>query len=158
MVASARKRNVDGNAMKLTAAQVRWFRLRRSGLVEPFSSPEETARRLVGVQAQLLPAADLAFWNRTSNCTADALTSARLEARTLIRLWGQRDTLHIFHPSDWPMLHTAFAKRQLAVHKRLERAGVSSEFRRLVRRTEKRLGNGKPLTYKAVDSSNHIRP
>ena len=50
--------------MKITPAQVHWFRLRRSGLVKPFATPEETAGRLIGVQAQLPPAADLAFgWN-----------------------------------------------------------------------------------------------
>ena len=47
------------DAMKITAAQVHWFRLRRSGLVQPFATPEETAGRLIGVQAQR-PAAALA--------------------------------------------------------------------------------------------------
>ena len=49
----------------LTAEQIRWFRLRRSGLIEPFATPEEAASHLVGVQAQIFPAAGLALWNRT---------------------------------------------------------------------------------------------
>ena len=42
---------------RLTEEQIRWFRLRRSGLVEPFASPEAAAASLAGVQAQILPAA-----------------------------------------------------------------------------------------------------
>ena len=41
----------------LSAEQVRWFRLRRSGLVEPFATPETAVSALVGIQAQILPAA-----------------------------------------------------------------------------------------------------
>ena len=55
--------------MKLSEAQITWFRLRRSGLVKPFTSPEAAVRSLAGVQAQILPAAGLATWNRTRRLT-----------------------------------------------------------------------------------------
>ncbi len=136
--------------MKITPAHVHWFRFRQSGLVEPFSSPEQTARRLIGVQAQLLAAADLAFWNRTANCTRESLKEARLQSRSIVRFWGQRDTLHIYHTEDWPLLHTAFGLRQRMVRKRLDKAGILGEFQRVVRQTGKRLAAGKPLAYKDV--------
>lgn len=138
--------------VKITPAQVHWFRLRRSGLVRPFSSPEETARRLIGVQAQLLPAADLAFWNRTANCSQGGLRAARLDQRSIVRLWGQRDTLHIYHADDWPLLHSAFEGRDTRSFRRLEESGAFSEFRRMVRQIGKRLANGKPLSYRDVKS------
>ncbi len=110
------RRRGDGNGkrMRATAEQVRWFRLRRSGLVEPFATPEEAARGLAGVQAQILTAATLALWNRSATgAETDAAVAVRLfEARTLLRLWGQRHTLHLYDPADWPVIHAAFANRR----------------------------------------------
>lgn len=138
--------------VNVSPAQVHWFRLRRSGLVQPFSTPEETARKLIGVQAQLLSAADLAFWNRTANCTPNVLTDARLDRRTLVRLWGQRSTLHIYNADDWPLLYAAFEQRQIIARTRMEKAGVLGEFRKVVRRTAKQLEAGKALTYNDIQS------
>ncbi|MCP4249303.1 MAG: winged helix DNA-binding domain-containing protein [bacterium] len=138
--------------MKVIPTQVHWFRLRRSGLVEPFATPAETARRLIGVQAQLLAAADLAFWNRTADCAQELLKRERLGRRRIVRFWGQRDTLHIYDAQDWPLLHTVLAPRQTRIHQRLAQAGVDGELRRVVRQTAKRLANGKPLTYADIKS------
>ncbi len=99
---------------RLSDEQVRWFRLRRSGLVEPFASPEATASALTGVQAQILPAALLALWNRSAAgaATAAELTARLFDARSLIRLWGQRHTLHLYATGDWPTVQAAFASRR----------------------------------------------
>ena len=139
-------------APRISPAQVRWFRLRRSGLVEPYPSPEVTAHRLLGVQAQMPAAAALAFWNRTAGCTASDLSSARLERRSLVRFWGQRDTVHIFSAGDWPLLHTVLAGRQESVLRKLQDAGLLADFRRLVARTRKRLAADVPLTHKDIKS------
>ena len=64
--------------MRLSEPQIRWFRLRRSGLVQPFGTPEAAARSLAGVQAQILTAAMLALWNRTA---AGASTEGEVAAR-----------------------------------------------------------------------------
>ena len=94
--------------------QIRWFRLRRSGLVEPWETPEIAAARLAGVQAQILSASTLALWNRAATGAAtEAQVAARLfDARTLVRLWGQRRTLHLYASADWPSLHAAFRERR----------------------------------------------
>ncbi len=119
--------------MRVTAEQVRWFRLRRSGLVEPFGTPEETARELAGVQAQILPASMLALWNRSATgAETDVAVAARLfEARTLLRLWGQRHTLHLYDSADWPVFHAAFADRRTWWERDAERdpAVEITEFR-----------------------------
>ena len=138
--------------MKLTPDQRDWFRLRRSGLVEPFSSPEEAARRLIGIQAQLAPATDLSLWNRTRSCTPAELNAARLEERSVVRFWGQRNTLHLYSTDDWPLLFSAFAELESVTKRRFEQAGLGSEFRKVARRTRERLADGKQLTYKDVKS------
>lgn len=91
----------------ITAEQMRWFRLRRSGLVKPFSTPVAAARALMGVQAQILPAAALALWNRTPNLTYAGFEHLLYTRRSLVKLWGQRHTLHIYDSKDWPLLHGA---------------------------------------------------
>src|SRR5262245_48680359 len=97
--------------MKLSAAQLRWFRLRRSGLVEPFDSPEAIARELDGVQAQSLPADGLSIWNRTSGLTQAIFEDLLYQKRSLVKLWGQRHTLHLYPSQEWPLIHGALADR-----------------------------------------------
>lgn len=90
--------------MPLDETQVRWFRLQRSGLTEPFSSPEEASRALAGVQAQILPAAGLALWNRSPALTYEQVDSLLHERRSLVKLWGQRHTLHLYATDEWPLI------------------------------------------------------
>ncbi len=100
--------------IRLTDEQIRWFRQRRSGLVTPFGTPEEAAGALAGVQAQILSASLLALWNRSATgvATAEILSSRLFDARSLVRLWGQRHTLHLYASGDWPVIHAAFAERR----------------------------------------------
>jgi uncharacterized protein YcaQ len=97
--------------IKLSEVQLRWFRLRRSGLVEPFGSPEAAASALVGVQAQILPAAGVALWHRTPGLTYLAVDELLHHQRTLVKLWGQRGTLHLYPSQEWPLLHSALTRR-----------------------------------------------
>ena len=88
----------------VTLDQVRWHRLRRSGLVTPFASPEAAASALVGAQAQILSAAGLALWNRTPEFSEAQLADLLHTRRTLVKLWGQRGTLHLYPSAEWPLV------------------------------------------------------
>ncbi len=98
--------------MSLTPLQIAWFRLRRSGLVHPFPSPETVARRLAGVQAQILPAAFLALWNRTGSLTLRQCENLLYRDRTLVKIWGQRNTLHLYPSEEWPLISGALAEQK----------------------------------------------
>ncbi len=113
--------------MKLTETQIRWFRFRRSGLAEPFSSPEEAARSLVGVQAQILPAAGLALWNRTRGLTYADFDNRLHIQRSLIRIWGQRGTLHVYTSDEWPLLNGAMVGRHSWWERQMVRAGTDPD-------------------------------
>lgn len=91
----------------LSSDQIRWQRYQRAGLVTPFADAPTAATALVGVQAQILPAAALALWNRTSELSHNHFNRLLLEDRTLVKLWGQRGTLHLYASQDWPMLNAA---------------------------------------------------
>lgn len=92
---------------EVSAEQMRWFRQRRSGLVKPFTTPVAAARALMGVQAQILPAAALALWDRTTGLSYARFEEMLYRRRSLVKLWGQRHTLHIYDSQDWPLLHGA---------------------------------------------------
>ncbi len=95
--------------MAVTTEQVRWFRLRQAELLTPFPTPEAAAEAHCGIQAQILVAAGLALWQRTPDLTYAALDARLHTARTLVKLWGQRGTLHLYPSADWPLLCSALS-------------------------------------------------
>ncbi len=133
-----------GDAPRISAEQVRWYRLRRSGLAAPFPSPERAACALFGIQAQVNSAARLALWHRLSRGQGDP--GARIEAaieerRKLVRTWGQRGTLHLYDRDDWTLVCSAMGMREISrmeqrVRRReakdgtLTRAGLAAARRR----------------------------
>ncbi len=148
--------------MRVSEEQIRWFRLRRSGLVEPFGTPEEAARKLAGVQAQILTASMLAMWNRSAEGAAtEAEVAVRLfEGRTLLRLWGQRHTLHLYDTTDWPVIHSAFADRRTWWERDAERdpAVEIAEFREGVVRAAALLRERGTLSRKELRAANIPMP
>ncbi|MCC6454312.1 MAG: AlkZ family DNA glycosylase [Caldilineaceae bacterium] len=92
---------------RLTPEQVRWQRFQRAGLAKPFADAPTAASALIGVQAQILPAAGLALWNRTPAFNHTDFEAHIFNDRTLVKLWGQRGTLHLYASNDWPLLHAA---------------------------------------------------
>lgn len=93
-------------SLQITADQARWLRLARQGLREPFADPVEAATAVVGVQAQIHPAAALALWNR-SGAAAAAVDRLLYNERALVKIWGQRGTLHLYASADWPLIYGA---------------------------------------------------
>ncbi len=89
---------------QLTWEQVRHARIAASGLVAPFATPAEAAHALIGIQAQIEPAAAIALWNRTPKLTFAAFNDALYTQRTMVKLWGQRHTLHAYAATDWPLV------------------------------------------------------
>lgn len=104
---------MTAHTTKLSEAQITWFRLRRSGLLKPFASPEAAVRSLAGVQAQILPAAGLATWNRTRRLTYSRFDQLLHIERSLVKLWGQRGTLHIYASQEWPLICGALSGQRL---------------------------------------------
>ncbi len=71
----------------------------------------------------------------------------------MVRMWGQRNTAHIYAADDWPLLHTVFRDRESMVQERLREAGSLGGFQRLVSHLEKRPASGERLAYKDASSS-----
>ena len=113
--------------MELTAEQVAWYRIRRSGLVEPFGSAPEAASALLGIQSQFVPPAGLALRNRlTTDFAAADLDRLLHRDKTLIRTWGQRNTVHVYDVMDWPVFVSATRILSLYQERFLKQFGGSA--------------------------------
>lgn len=134
--------------MNANPEQVRWFRLKRSGLLNPFASMTEATQALMGVQAQILPAAGVSLWNRTTEATTyNQVLSALFEDKNLVKLWGQRGTLHLYDSQDWPLVYSGFTdRRSWWEHKTVKEGGDLEEFRRTVRQLADLLAEKTSLT------------
>jgi hypothetical protein len=108
-------------------------RLTAQGLVTPFGDLTQAAQTLIGVQAQMLPAAALALALRTAQLTAADVHTALFAARSLIRLWGQRHTLHLYAAADWPLIYAAQADQPTYFAREAQQRGESlNEYQQLL--------------------------
>ena len=75
----------------------------------------EVARRLCGLHAQLMSAAELTAWARVEGLERDEIRRALWEERTLVKTWAMRGTLHLLPADELPMWHAALgtSKRYL---------------------------------------------
>ena len=89
--------------------QALYFRARRTHLAGPGApNARAAARSLIGAQAQVDTPALFALSQRTaSRPTMEELRHQLLETHELVRTWGQRDTLHVYDPDDWPAVIAA---------------------------------------------------
>ncbi len=88
------------------------------------ASPSEIVRRVCGVQAQDLRAADLALRARAAGLTAEEVQSARGSERSVIGTWAMRGTLHLLASDDVGWLSALIAPRFLPRYGRLLQLGV----------------------------------
>jgi Winged helix DNA-binding domain len=97
----------------LPADRVHAWRVERQLLTTPAAArdPEDVARALVGVQAQVVSSAALAIALRSrpprGNAPAVEATARALRDRRLVRSWAMRGTLHLFAAEDVPTIAAA---------------------------------------------------
>jgi hypothetical protein len=84
--------------IELTWEQVRAFRLARS--LDGSGGIVETARRLGGVQAQVMSYAELALAVRVDGLRVEDVREALWERRELVKTWAMRGTLHLLAADD----------------------------------------------------------
>lgn len=85
--------------LSVTRSQALAFRLDRQHLLAPAPDALAAARTLLGAQAQVHSAAILQLRARSPDATEASIRAALFEERRLLKMWGQRGTLHLV-PSD----------------------------------------------------------
>jgi hypothetical protein len=124
-------------ALTLSSAQLRHFRFAQSGLLEPLADLQECAQRLVGLQAQIHPAAALAAAVRVPNLSHADLDSQLWHDKSLVKIWGQRGTLHIYAQSDWPLIHAVWSGGSWWKRRFIEEGlGTEKDYTRLLNKVE----------------------
>ncbi len=87
--------------LTISEEQALFFRCRRQHLAGPGASdPVAAARAVVGVQSQQL---NPSLWGLSLRCAglpsaSELVAAIHGEPRTMVRTWGQRDTIHIYDP------------------------------------------------------------
>jgi hypothetical protein len=90
----------------LTWDQVSAWRLAQHGLA-PRVGFMEAVRRMIGVQAQVMSAAELALWARVDGLRPADVQAALWQERTLVKTWAMRGTLFLFAADDLPLVVAA---------------------------------------------------
>lgn len=95
----------------LTWPQVHAWRLGQHHLQQRAESQQllEVVSRIGGVQAQLMPAAELALWARVDGLAAAGVADALWSERSLVKTWVMRGTLHLIAAGDLPLYVAARA-------------------------------------------------
>ncbi|EUJ27300.1 winged helix DNA-binding domain-containing protein [Listeria cornellensis] len=123
---------------------VKNIRIANSGLGNSFESVVDCAVNLIGIQAQYQQFGEISLFHRVDGLTRDALD--QIYARNeIIKLWGQRTTVHLYVPEDWKSLHAIYSLRRTWVRKHCEELGVNLD--ELLERID-RLGRSKQFVTK----------
>lgn len=97
--------------VKISEDQVLYFRARRGHLAgKGAATVTEAARSIIGAQSQQLQPSMLALSMRTAGRPTSAEVQAEIfgDSRTLVRTWGQRDTIHLYDAEHhWRRIITA---------------------------------------------------
>ncbi len=82
------------------------------------ASVHEIVKGIGGIQAQSTPAARLAIRPRSADLTAESVTRACNEERSVVRLWAMRGTLHMVAAEDAGWLVALLGPRFAAANRR----------------------------------------
>jgi len=110
-------------------------------------APSDAVRHLVGVQAQVLPAASLALRARALGLTPEAVERARLEERSIVLTWAMRGTLNLITPEDYGRFVPLVTEPRIPnAFRRLKEEGVDpDQAEKAVGLIERALERGGPL-------------
>jgi hypothetical protein len=67
----------------------------------------DAVRRMIGVQAQVMSAAELALWARVDGLRPADVQAALWQQRMLVKTWAMRGTLFLFAAEDLPLVVAA---------------------------------------------------
>ncbi|EAG9230602.1 winged helix DNA-binding domain-containing protein [Listeria monocytogenes] len=107
----------------LTNSQIAQNRLFNSGLLQSkFSSAEDATRALFGIQSQYQQFGEVSLFNRVNNLTKENLQMT-YDDKGLIKIWGQRMTVHMYTPDDWFYVHDVYANKNNWLRKHADSLG-----------------------------------
>ncbi len=145
-------KNAEG-VDSFSQAQVNSFRLHRHHLDprSPLRSLTDVVRDTCGIQAQLMPAAQLALRARVVGITQQDIEDALWKKRSLVKAWCMRGATHLMAANDLPVCLGGLQRHGLRRERDwIIKRGLSiSEIDAVIDAIIQTLGNG-PLTRKEL--------
>jgi len=137
----------------LTWEQVQAWRLGQQGLLPRLDRRHwmRAVERVLGVQAQVGSAAELAIGARVDGLQRADVQRALWQDRTLVKTWAMRGTIHVFAAADLPLVVAArcAAGGRFRLHDFLQFGFTEAQYEAFVRAVPDVLG-AEPLTREAL--------
>lgn len=96
--------------MKLAREDIFHTRLSKSGLITPFNCVQECTKALFGIQSQYQQFSEISLFNRVKEITPGDLDQF-FRSYDIIKLWGQRSTVHLYCKEDWKYISKIYGER-----------------------------------------------
>lgn len=106
---------------KFTYLDLQRMRLYNNGVINKFENIDSCVKDLVGIQCQYQNYALISIYNRTNDI------SKIYDDDSLIKSWGQRTTLHIYHKSDYNIISDIYCLNENWVYKYTKFLNVNYE-------------------------------
>ena len=140
---------------QLTWEQVTAWRLAQQGLAPRLGHAGflEAGQRMVGAQAQVMSAAELALGARVEGLTREQVQRALWQERTLVKTWAMRWTIHVFAAADLPLVVAARCADggRYRLHDFLQLGFTEAQYDAFLRAVPDVLGE-EPMTREALAS------
>jgi hypothetical protein len=112
---------------------------------------------MIGVQAQVMSAAELALWARVDGLRPADVQAALWQERTLVKTWAMRGTIHLFAAEDLPLVVAARCADggRFRLHDFLQLGFTEAQYDEFLLAVPEVLGNvgdggDKPMTREAL--------
>lgn len=96
-----------------TMLDIQKMRLINNGVLDKFNDVEKCISSLLGIQSQYYNYALISLYNRVEKFDLNYLP----QNTNIIKSWGQRTTLHLYHKDDYNMISSLYADKQNWVKK-----------------------------------------
>lgn len=100
------------------------YRLYKSGLVRPFNTVEECVGFHFGIQAQMRKLPFVAVALRGREMTEKQVKDVLAQKKSVVRIWGLRNTMHLICTRDWPILCSYFREQPSWFKRKMLRKGT----------------------------------
>jgi hypothetical protein len=139
--------------ISLTWDQVNAWRLEQHGLA-PRVGFMEAVQRMIGVQAQVMSAAELSIGARVDGLKRADVQAALWQDRTLVKTWAMRGTIHLFAAEDLPLVVAArcAGRGRHRLHDFLQLGFTEAQYDEFLLAVPEVLGDGgdEPMTREAL--------
>src|SRR5215210_7484770 len=141
--------------ISLTWDQVRAWRLEQQCLTPRLGRPNfiRAVERVLGVQAQVMSAAELSIGTRVDGLKRTDVQRALWQDRTLVKTWAMRGTIHLFAAEDLPLIVAARRADggRYRLHDFLQLGFTNAQYHEFLLAVPQVLGDGgdEPMTREA---------